>query len=211
MNLPAALEDFGGREVPKSLLQKAAEVRDKGGFVKLNNLMQELPSSLMRNKEILDEVRVSTHVYVGVMVFAYVSLGVFVGGYVRAYGCLRIFVWFFVCECFFSLNRHHTTTQADKMLDEEQASDDQLRQQFKERWTRTASRQLTESIRSEASKYRTIINNAINSDSVVKERYAKHIEGIKLLSLSAVSASSMVFVLTVQFVLINYKLILIQL
>ena len=202
MNLPAALEDFGGREVPKSLLQKAAEVRDKGGFVKLNNLMQELPSSLMRNKEILDEVRVSTHVYVGVMVFAYVSLGVFVGGYVHAYGCLRIFVWFFVCECFFGLNRHHTTTQADKMLDEEQASDDQLRQQFKERWTRTASRQLTESIRSEASKYRTIINNAINSDSVVKERYAKHIEGIKLLSLSAVSASSMVFVLTGQFVLI---------
>lgn len=73
------------------------------------------------------------------------------------------------------------------MLDDEQRSDEQLREQFKERWTRTPSTKLTESIRSEASKYRTIINNAINSDAVVKERFAKHREGIRLLSLDSVS------------------------
>lgn len=56
MNLPAALEDLGGEEVPRSVLQKAEEVRKMGGFDKLNSLMTELPMSLQRNKEILDEV-----------------------------------------------------------------------------------------------------------------------------------------------------------
>lgn len=134
MNLPAALEDLGGEEVPRSVLQKAEEVRKMGGFDKLNSLMTELPMSLQRNKEILDE--------------------------------------------------------SDNMLDDEQRSDEQLREQFKERWTRTPSTKLTESIRSEASKYRTIINNAINSDAVVKERFAKHREGIRLLSLDSANIKS---------------------
>ena len=77
--------------------------------------------------------------------------------------------------------------QAEKMLNEEEASDRQLREQFKERWTRTPSEQLTTPIREEAGKYRTIINNAISADGVVKERYGKHKQCIELLSKSDVS------------------------
>ena len=39
----------------------------------------------------------------------------------------------------------------------------------------------------EASKYRSIITNAINADGIVKERYGQHKEGIELMSLSDVS------------------------
>ena len=72
------------------------------------------------------------------------------------------------------------------MLSEEAASDAQLKGQFGERWTRTPSEQLTVGIRAEAGKYRTIINNAIAADAIVKEKFAKHKDGIMLLSQSEV-------------------------
>ena len=77
--------------------------------------------------------------------------------------------------------------QAEKCLNEEGESDDRLRTQFKERWTRTKSESLTGPLRSEASKYRQIITNAINADGIVKERYNKHRNAIDLLSKPDVS------------------------
>ena len=77
--------------------------------------------------------------------------------------------------------------QADRMLNEEESSDRQLKEQFKERWTRTPSGTLTAPIRSEAQKYRTILNNAMTADKVIKQRFNEHSAGYDLLSKSNVS------------------------
>jgi len=45
----------GGGGVPQSLLDKAAAVRQNGGITGLAQLINDLPSLLQRNKEILDE------------------------------------------------------------------------------------------------------------------------------------------------------------
>ena len=74
------------------------------------------------------------------------------------------------------------------MLDEEENSDKQLRQQFGERWSRTSSDKLTAPIRAEANKYRAIIDNAIQADKVVQDRFGSSREGIDILSKSDVSS-----------------------
>lgn len=56
LNLPAAIEDTSGTEVPQSLLEKAAYVKQSGGINALERSMNELPDLLQRNKDILDEV-----------------------------------------------------------------------------------------------------------------------------------------------------------
>lgn len=56
LNLPAAIEDLKGVEVPQSLKEKAADVKRKGGVVDLDRLLAELPDLLKRNQEILDEI-----------------------------------------------------------------------------------------------------------------------------------------------------------
>lgn len=58
MNLPAAIEDTSGTEIPQSLLEKALYVRNEGGIKALELAMKELPDLLQRNKELLDEVNI---------------------------------------------------------------------------------------------------------------------------------------------------------
>lgn len=56
LNLPAALEDVSGDNLPQSLADKAKAIRDQGGIEAIEKLINELPELLTRNKEILDEV-----------------------------------------------------------------------------------------------------------------------------------------------------------
>lgn len=80
--------------------------------------------------------------------------------------------------------------QSVKVLDEEETADKQLRTSHGNRWTRTPSERLTESIRAEAARYRQIIDNAITADGIVRQRYTQHREGFELLSRSDVSICS---------------------
>uniref|UniRef100_A0A8D8W3V9 Programmed cell death 6-interacting protein n=1 Tax=Cacopsylla melanoneura TaxID=428564 RepID=A0A8D8W3V9_9HEMI len=72
--------------------------------------------------------------------------------------------------------------ECDRMINEEKTSDDQLKSQFRERWTRTPSSQLTQTFQVNLAKYREIINNAINADKVVRENFETHRQAISLLS-----------------------------
>ncbi len=128
LNLPAALEESGGASLPQSLRDKARDVRQAGGLRHVAGLIDELPSLLQRNREILDE--------------------------------------------------------ADRLLDEEKKSDEQLRGQFGERWKRTASSKLTEGFSDNLAKYRQILANATSADAVVKSKFEAHRRGIDLLSRS---------------------------
>lgn len=73
------------------------------------------------------------------------------------------------------------------MLDDEERGDTELRNQFKERWTRTGSSALTVPLRSEAKKYMDIIQNAINADKIVQEKYRTNRDSIVILSKQTVS------------------------
>ncbi|XP_006825362.2 programmed cell death 6-interacting protein-like [Saccoglossus kowalevskii] len=127
-NLPAAIEDISGNNVPPSLLEKSRNMQQQGGLHALDQMISELPELLQRNKEILDE--------------------------------------------------------SIRLLDKEQSSDDQMRGQFKERWTRVPSQQLTEPLRAEAAKYKGILDNAIQADHIVKEKYNAHKDGFILMNKS---------------------------
>ena len=128
MNLPAAIEDVGGVQLPPSLLAKAAAVRSAGGLESLSKKLAELPDLLNRNREILDET--------------------------------------------------------ERMLNAEEESDKSLRAQFKEKWTRLESAKLTSNWRDNIAKYRSIIQNAIDADNKVRQKFDAQRERIQLLASS---------------------------
>jgi len=55
-NLPASIEDVGGKNVvPPSLLDKSQDIKDKGGITYINKMMSELLPLMERNSDILRE------------------------------------------------------------------------------------------------------------------------------------------------------------
>ena len=73
-------------------------------------------------------------------------------------------------------------SQATRMMDEEERQDTQMRDRFKAKWTPKPSAELTAQLRQEADKYRTIMENAVRADAVVREKYNKHRRNMDLLS-----------------------------
>jgi len=73
-------------------------------------------------------------------------------------------------------------SEAERMLREEAESDNTLRTQHGARWNRTPSDKLTGTFSANATKYRTIINNATQADAVVKEKLSTHMQGMRALA-----------------------------
>ena len=86
--------------------------------------------------------------------------------------------------------KHLLFFQCINQLDEEEKSDVQLKEQFKERWTRTASGGLTKPMRDECQKYKTILDTAIGADKIVQDKYGAHKHAFALLSKPAVSIAT---------------------
>lgn len=55
-NLPAAIEDTGGNELPESIREKAQQLTSQGGVATIESKLYGLPELLQRNKDILTEV-----------------------------------------------------------------------------------------------------------------------------------------------------------
>uniref|UniRef100_A0A673T5E3 Programmed cell death 6-interacting protein n=1 Tax=Suricata suricatta TaxID=37032 RepID=A0A673T5E3_SURSU len=68
-----------------------------------------------------------------------------------------------------------------RLLDEEEATDNDLRAKFKERWQRTPSNDLYKPLRAEGSSFRAVLDKAVQADGQVKERYQSHRDTIALL------------------------------
>ncbi|XP_051833217.1 programmed cell death 6-interacting protein [Antechinus flavipes] len=126
LNLPAAIEDISGDTVPQSLLGKSAAIVEQGGIHTVDQLIQDLPELLQRNREILEE--------------------------------------------------------ALRLLNEEEATDNELKAKFKERWQRTPSNELYKPLRAEGANFQAVLDKAVQADGRVRERYQSHRDTIALLS-----------------------------
>lgn len=71
-----------------------------------------------------------------------------------------------------------------RSLDEEERSDTELKNQMRDKWTRTPSRQLTEYLHSEIKQYETLMDNAIKANKIIENKYRENRDGIQLLSKS---------------------------
>ncbi|MGH0119340.1 UNVERIFIED_CONTAM: hypothetical protein FKN15_002143 [Acipenser sinensis] len=68
-----------------------------------------------------------------------------------------------------------------RILDEEEATDNELRNKFGQRWQRTASNDLYKPLRTEGGNLCKFLDQAVQADKVVKERYSTHRDMIALL------------------------------
>ncbi|KRX27433.1 Apoptosis-linked interacting protein [Trichinella nelsoni] len=72
--------------------------------------------------------------------------------------------------------------EAVRLLNEEKESDDQLRLQFKEKWTRMASEKLTEPLLQEIRKIQEVLESAKKADETIRQKLQTHSAGIETLS-----------------------------
>lgn len=71
--------------------------------------------------------------------------------------------------------------ETNRMMDEEEQEDTQMKERFKEKWNRTPSKKLTEQLRTEGGKYMSILNNATKADAIVKEKYNENRRAMDIL------------------------------
>ncbi|XP_048085857.1 programmed cell death 6-interacting protein isoform X2 [Alosa alosa] len=68
-----------------------------------------------------------------------------------------------------------------KMLNDEEATDNELRAKFNQRWNRTPSGDLYKPLRTEGANFSSVLDKAVAADQVVRERFNTHCEMIALL------------------------------
>ncbi|XP_041933070.1 programmed cell death 6-interacting protein isoform X1 [Alosa sapidissima] len=68
-----------------------------------------------------------------------------------------------------------------KMLNDEEATDNELRAKFNQRWNRTPSGDLYKPLRTEGANFSSVLDKAVSADQVVRERFNTHCEMIALL------------------------------
>ncbi|OQR67538.1 programmed cell death 6-interacting protein-like [Tropilaelaps mercedesae] len=71
--------------------------------------------------------------------------------------------------------------ESQRMLDDEEQSDNVMKSQFRERWTRHPSTKINQTMRDTVNKYRSIIDKAVAADQVVQEKFQRHRYSIMLL------------------------------
>ncbi|KAM7537810.1 hypothetical protein Aperf_G00000075938 [Anoplocephala perfoliata] len=117
LNLPAVVESSNGSDgaIPKSLLDKAAQIRTNGGVSALREKVASLADGNTRNSEIVQDI---------------------------------------------------TST-----LDEEEKTDNDLRQKYGDKWNRQESSKLNAGWRGELAKHRELLTQARQTDKGLKERF----------------------------------------
>lgn len=64
--------------------------------------------------------------------------------------------------------------QTRRMLDKEEREDTTMKDRFKDKWTRTSSSKLTQSLRGEVNKFQNIVDTATKADMTVKQKFETH-------------------------------------